>query len=72
MVQYISILSLKEKTSTKPKIVYVSRKRTYSENIKTHTDKIRSNSKVHGNIKGMQERDDQTYPSEILGFRINE
>ena len=46
--------------------------------IKTHTNKTWSNSKVHSNLKRMQERKEriafrnQTYPSEILGFRINE
>lgn len=44
--------------------------------IKTHTGKIWSNSKVHGNIKRMQERDERiafmskAYPSQILEFRI--
>ena len=44
--------------------------------IKTHTKKTWSNSKVHANLKRMQERQEriafrnQTYPSYISGFRI--
>ena len=44
--------------------------------IKTHTNKTWSNSKVHANLKRMQERKERvlfrnkTYPSQILGFRI--
>ena len=44
--------------------------------IKTHTNKTWSNSKVHSNLKRMQERKERiafrnkTYPSQILGFRI--
>jgi hypothetical protein len=46
--------------------------------IKTHTNKTWSNSKVHANLKRMQERDkriafmNKTYSSHILGFRIKE
>ena len=45
--------------------------------IKTHTNKIWSNSKVHGNVKRMQERKERisfrnkTYPKVITKFRIN-
>ena len=44
--------------------------------IKTHTGKTWSNSKVHANLKRMQERQERiafrnkTYPSQVLGFRI--
>ena len=44
--------------------------------IKTHTGKTWSNSKVHANLKRMQERQERiafrnkTYPSFISGFRI--
>ena len=44
--------------------------------IKTHTNKNWNNSKVHGNLKRMQERKDRiafrnkTYPSVIKNFRI--
>ena len=46
--------------------------------IKTHTGRTWSNSKVHSNLKRMQERKERialrnkTYPSQILGFRIKE
>jgi hypothetical protein len=46
--------------------------------IKTHTGKTWSNSKVHTNLKRMQERQERiafrnkTYPSQILEFRIKE
>jgi hypothetical protein len=46
--------------------------------IKTHTNKTWSNSKVHGNLKRMQERKERvlfrnkTYPSFISGFKIKE
>ena len=45
--------------------------------IKTHTNKTWSNSKVHGNVKRMQERKERisfrnkTYPKSIIKFRIN-
>ena len=45
--------------------------------IKTHTNKILSNSKVHGNVKRMQERKERisfrnkTYTKVITKFRIN-
>jgi len=45
--------------------------------IKTHTNKTWSNSKVHSNIKRMQERKERisyrnkTYPKVITKFRIN-
>ena len=44
--------------------------------IKTQIDKTWSNSKVHGNLKRMQEREERvalrnrTYPSVIKDFRI--
>ena len=44
--------------------------------IKTHTGKTWSNSKVHSNLKRMEERKERiafrnkTYKSEILGFKI--
>ena len=44
--------------------------------IKTHTNKIWSNSKVHSNLKRMQERKERimfknkTYPTTIKGFKI--
>ena len=44
--------------------------------IKTHTNKNWNNSKVHGNLKRMQERKERivfrnkTYSRHILGFRI--
>ena len=44
--------------------------------IKTHTNKSWSNSKVYSNLKRMQEKEERvafrnkTYPSKILGFRI--
>ena len=46
--------------------------------IKTHTKKPWSNSKVHSNLKRMQERDrrialrNRTYQSKVLEFRIRE
>ncbi len=46
--------------------------------IKTHTNKTWSNSKVHANLRRMQERRERitfrnkTYPSYISGFRIKE
>jgi len=46
--------------------------------IKTHTNKTWSNSKVHANLRRMQERKErvafrnETYPSQILEFRIKE
>jgi len=46
--------------------------------IKTHTGKTWSNSKVHSNLKRMQERKERiafrikTYPSVIKNFRIIE
>ena len=46
--------------------------------IKTHTNKTWSNSKVHSNLKRMQERKERIafrnkiYPSQILEFRIKE
>ena len=46
--------------------------------IKTHTGKTWSNSKVHANLKRMQERRERiafrnkTYPSFISGFKIKE
>ena len=46
--------------------------------IKTHTGKTWSNSKVHTNLKRMLERQEsitfrnETYPSQILEFRIKE
>ena len=45
--------------------------------IKTHSKKTWSNSKVHSNLKRMQERKkriayrNKTYPNQISGFRIN-
>jgi len=44
--------------------------------IKTHTGKTWSNSKVHSNLKRMQERKERimfknkTYPTTIKGFKI--
>lgn len=46
--------------------------------IKTQTDKTWSNSKVNGNLKRMQEREERiafrnkNYPTYISGFRIKE
>jgi hypothetical protein len=46
--------------------------------IKTHTNKTWSNSKVHSNLKRMQERKEKiafrnkTYPTTIKDFRIME
>ena len=46
--------------------------------IKTHTKKPWSNSKVHSNLKRMQERDkrialrNKTYPTPIKNFRIKQ
>ena len=46
--------------------------------VKTHTGKTWSNSKVHANLKRMQERErriafrNNTYPSKIKNFRIME
>ena len=45
--------------------------------IKTHTNKTWTNSKVHSNLKRMQERKERvafrykTYPIKIKNFRIN-
>ena len=44
--------------------------------IKTHTKKTWSNSKVHSNLKRMQERKEKiafrnkTYPNQIIDFKI--